>query len=292
MMHPAVTTEDWSLMDCQEYFVDLEMSLAGVATALEVSAPGQLRDDQMGVYRELEMEVGVARGLANKLRARHLEAYDLQGGPFAFADSSGIAERLRTARMRLDEKLAISLRADHGERTARMLLQRLNQEGDTERPSAPPPSPPEQNGTSEGAWPWFSGRMEDLPWFRQAWEAHVKRFHHGLAPKVLVGGLRKYCMPRLASRMIEPARDPWEAWQILESHFSRQTRIIDELMSELLSSESVVNDSQILAHYSRILMAIREAKELGRLPDLLTVSRIGALIEVLPKKEGNYWRQE
>ena len=27
MMHPEVTTEDWSLMDCQEYFVDLEMSL-------------------------------------------------------------------------------------------------------------------------------------------------------------------------------------------------------------------------------------------------------------------------
>jgi hypothetical protein len=35
MMHPAVTTEDWSLMDCQEYFVDLEMSLVGVATALK-----------------------------------------------------------------------------------------------------------------------------------------------------------------------------------------------------------------------------------------------------------------
>jgi hypothetical protein len=38
--------------------VDLEMSLAGVATALEVSAPGQLRDDQMGVYRELELGSG------------------------------------------------------------------------------------------------------------------------------------------------------------------------------------------------------------------------------------------
>ncbi len=39
-------------------------------------------------------------------------------------------------------------------------------------------------------------------------------------------------------------------------------------------------------------MAIREAKELGRLQDLLTVSRIEVLIEVLPRKEGNYWRQE
>jgi hypothetical protein len=115
MMHPAVTTEDWSLMDCQEYFVDLEMSLAGVATALEVSAAGQLRDDQVGVYRELELEVGVARGLANKLRARHLEVYDLQGGPVAFADSSGIRKRLMMARMWLDEKLAANLPPDHAE---------------------------------------------------------------------------------------------------------------------------------------------------------------------------------
>ncbi len=44
-------------MDCQEYFVDLEMSLAGVATALEVSAPGQLRDEQVGTYRELEQNL-------------------------------------------------------------------------------------------------------------------------------------------------------------------------------------------------------------------------------------------
>ncbi len=67
-----------------EYFVDLEMSLAGVALALEVLVPGQLRDEQVGVYRELEREVGVARGLANKLRARHLEAYDQQGEPVAY----------------------------------------------------------------------------------------------------------------------------------------------------------------------------------------------------------------
>ena len=105
MMHPAVTTEDWSLMGCQEYFVDLEMSLTGVATALEVSAPGQLRDDQMGVYRALELEVGVACRLANKLRAKHLEEYDLQGKPVAFADSSGITEgRKATARSKVVRK--------------------------------------------------------------------------------------------------------------------------------------------------------------------------------------------
>jgi hypothetical protein len=65
--------------------------------------------------------------------------------------------------------------------------------------------------------------------------------------------------------VIEPARDPMEAWRLLESLFGRQTAIIDDLISQLLSTERVVNDAQILAHYSRILMVIREAKELGML---------------------------
>jgi hypothetical protein len=161
-----------------------------------------------------------------------------------------------------------------------------------EKPSAPPPSPPEQGDSSEGAWPWFSGHIEDLSWFRQAWETHVRRFHQGLAPDVLVGGMRKYCVPRGISQMIELARDPGEAWQIMESYFNRETRILDELISDILSHERMVNDSQTLAHYSRILMAIREAKQIGRLPDLLTDGRIKALMEIIPKKESNYWRQD
>jgi hypothetical protein len=99
-------------------------------------------------------------------------------------------------------------------------------------------------------------------------------------------------VPRGVSRNIEPARDPGEAWRILEAYFDRQTRILDELISDILSHERMVNDSQTLAHYSRILMAIREAKEIGRLPDLLTDSRIKALMEIIPKKENNYWRQD
>jgi hypothetical protein len=120
----------------------------------------------MGVYRELELEVGVARGLANKLRARHLEAYHLQGRPVAFAESSGITEKLRAARPRLDAKLSANLGADQGNRFARALQQRLSLDESTGKPSAPPPSPPERRDSSEGAWPWFLGRMEDLPWFR------------------------------------------------------------------------------------------------------------------------------
>ncbi len=27
MIHPAITTEDWTLLDCQEYLVDFETSL-------------------------------------------------------------------------------------------------------------------------------------------------------------------------------------------------------------------------------------------------------------------------
>jgi hypothetical protein len=222
------TTEDWSLQHCQDYLVDLEMSLAGVATALEVSAPGQLRDEQVGTYRELEQKIGIARGLANKLRARHLEAYDQQGGPVAYADTSGIWKRLMMARVRLDEKLAACLPPDHAERSTRMLLGSMKQEEDKEKPSALPPSPPRQRDDSEGAWPWFSGNIEDLAWFRQAWEMHVRRFHHGLAPEVLVGGMRKYCVPRGIGRMIEPARDPEEVWQIMESYFNRETRMLDQ----------------------------------------------------------------
>ncbi len=75
----------------------------------------------------------------------------------------------------------------------------------------------------------------------------MKRFHHGQAPDVLVGGMQKYCVPRGVSRMIEPARDLGEAWRILESYFGRQTRALDELISDILSYERMVNDSQTLA---------------------------------------------
>ncbi len=107
MMHPVITTEDWSLMDCQEYFVDLETSSTGVAMALEVSGPGQLRDVQMGVYRELEREVGVALGSAKKLRAKHLEDYDLRGIPVETADPSEIIEKLKAGRLKLADLFII-----------------------------------------------------------------------------------------------------------------------------------------------------------------------------------------
>ncbi len=71
--------------------------------------------------------MGVARGLANKLRAKHLEEYNLQGKPVAFADSSGITEKLRAGRLRLDAKLSASLGAKQGEQAVMALQQRLRQ---------------------------------------------------------------------------------------------------------------------------------------------------------------------
>jgi hypothetical protein len=90
--------------------------------------------------------------------------------------------------------------------------------------------------------------------------------------------------------MIEPARDPEEAWRILESYFNRETRALDQSIEEILGHGRMVNDNQTLAHYNRILMAIRDAKQLGRLSDLLTDERIGAMMELVPRKEDDYWR--
>jgi hypothetical protein len=39
MIHSAVTIADWSLVDCQEYIVELEMSVTKAVDALEVAGP-------------------------------------------------------------------------------------------------------------------------------------------------------------------------------------------------------------------------------------------------------------
>ncbi len=44
----ALTVADWTLADCQEYVVDLEMSMTKAVASLEVGGLGQLREDQVG----------------------------------------------------------------------------------------------------------------------------------------------------------------------------------------------------------------------------------------------------
>ncbi len=98
-------------------------------------------------------------------------------------------------------------------------------------------------------------------------------------------------MARETSKVIERARSLLEAWLLQEAHFDRQTAFIDGLVSQLLSSERAVNDSQILSYY-KVLRAIRETKELERLQDFLTPNQIETLLTVLPSKEVNHLRME
>jgi hypothetical protein len=74
-------------------------------------------------------------------------------------------------------------------------------------------------------------------------------------------------MAREMGKVIEQSHSPAEAWLLLESHFDRQTALIDDLVSQLLNSERAVNDAQILAYYNKVLRAVREAEELERLQD-------------------------
>jgi hypothetical protein len=65
-----------------------------------------------------------------------------------------------------------------------------------------------------------------------------------------------------------------EVWLLLETHFDRQTALVDGLSSQLLKTKRAVNDAQILSYYDKILQAIQKAEERGRMQDLLTPNQI------------------
>jgi hypothetical protein len=99
-------------------------------------------------------------------------------------------------------------------------------------PNAPMSSLMDQNDSPEESWPWFSGRMEDLGWFRQAWEDLVKQFHPGLHEKALIKQMHRYCVTKITGKIIEKVRNLVEVWLLLE----------------------------ILSYYDRVLQAIQKAK--------------------------------
>ena len=80
MVNEETTRNVWTLFDCQEYIVDLEMKLARAMAALEVAGLGQFREDRMSTRARLEGEAGKSRELALRLRRLHLETSD---GPSA-----------------------------------------------------------------------------------------------------------------------------------------------------------------------------------------------------------------
>ncbi len=78
-----------------------------------------------------------------------------------------------------------------------------------------------------------------------------------------------------------------EVWLLLETHFDRQTALVDGLSSQLLKTKRAVNDAQILSYYDKVLQAIQKAEERGRMQDLLTPNQLKAMLTVLPRKEAN-----
>jgi hypothetical protein len=131
--------------------------------------------------------------------------------------------------------------------------------------------------------------MEDLRWLKGAWEDPATQFHPR-APEYLIEHMHKYCVTISTGSIIEGARTLAEMWLLLETHFNRQTAFVDGLLSQLLKTERVVNDVQVLSFYDIVLQAIQEAVEVGRMQDLLSPNQIEVLLTVLPRKEANYWR--
>jgi hypothetical protein len=113
-----------------------------------------------------------------------------------------------------------------------------------------------------------------------------------LPEKNLIELMHRYCVTVDTGKVIEGSRNLVEVWLLLETHFNRQTILMDGLLSQLLKTDSVVNDLLALSYYDRVLQPIQKAKELGRMQDLLTPNQVEILLTVLPRKEGNYWRMD
>ncbi len=109
-----------------------------------------------------------------------MENYDLLGIPVAAANPSDVIEKLKAGRLKVDAELSAGREARQSEQRAGTSRLDSGTEENPRRPSAPLPSPPALQVPSEEAWPWFSGQLDDLLWFKQAWEDHVKHFHPDL----------------------------------------------------------------------------------------------------------------
>ncbi len=162
MIHSAVTIEDWSLVDCQEYLVDLEMSVTKAVAALEVAV------------WERESQALYARELAMNLRHKHLERPSQPAATSTpITQASG---RTKPSKLWLYVGLAAKRGRVMGELSAGTQCRDHRKERSPVRPSAPMLRPMDQDDSSKESWPWFSGKMEYLSWFRRAWEDHIGHF--------------------------------------------------------------------------------------------------------------------
>jgi regulation of enolase protein 1 (concanavalin A-like superfamily) len=72
MIHTSITVSDWSLVDCHEYIMDLEMGVTRAVAALEVASPDSKRENRAETMKKLEDPTQVSRDLALGLRQEHL----------------------------------------------------------------------------------------------------------------------------------------------------------------------------------------------------------------------------
>ena len=158
MIHSAVTIEDWSLIDCQEYLMDLEMSVTKAVAVLEVAGLGLLREDQVEALWERESQALYARELAMNLRHKRLES---PSQPAATSTPiSQASSRTKPSKMWL-AGLAAERSRVMGELRAGTECWDHRKERSPVRPSAPMLRPMDQGDSSKESWPWFSGKMED-----------------------------------------------------------------------------------------------------------------------------------
>jgi hypothetical protein len=61
------------LLDCQEYILDLEMSVSRAVAALKVAGLDQLQEEPEETQTKLESEAAKSREMALELRWRYLE---------------------------------------------------------------------------------------------------------------------------------------------------------------------------------------------------------------------------
>jgi hypothetical protein len=118
----------------------------------------------------------------------------------------------------------------------------------------------------------------------------VRKHHLNSSEKILIQLMHRYCRTVGTGKIIKDAKNLVEVWLLLETHFDKQTTLVDSLLSLLLKTDQGVNDTQVLSFYDKTLQAIQQAGELGRMQDLLTPNQVEMLLTVLPKKKAKYWR--
>ena len=270
-VEPQVAIQGWSLQDCQNYLVELEANVNGAVMAIRLNYNNP---------NEGSLDIS-ALLLTSKAR----NAWEIV---------------LQLRQRRIDEMR---------ESTAVPPVAPQREQSDTNVMENEPPArriTPDNVGmaTALGAagggvktphpdlCPWFYGSAKELVGFKEAWEDYSRRYLMGFSEEELVKILREKCMPENIRAVVREARAVIEIWCQLNNHFQRQDVHFQGIITRLLKTKRPVDETQCLAYYRRMMIAIQEADELGKAYGLLSPSQLEALLSVLPQEEVNKWRME